>query len=544
MKQRRKLSKDNGILILTLVIYILPVYADLIINGWMRVFSFFAADTFYYLTIAKNYAVARLFTFDGEHLTNGFHPLWQVWTGIIYTMARWLRLSDPATLVVVLSISLACIAVAIFLVGKSFQNLLGKIPVWFLLLPVGLYAILMAPIHPRYGTLWSFTNGMESGPLILFYALLVWLMSREGWMKSMRSAVLTGLVLGAVVLSRLDHIFIVPAIGAVWAFRFAVDRDQKLIARVAIALGIAGLIVSLYLLTNQLTMGIWMPVSGAEKSTFPNALPASLKLKELQYLLPQFGQDTFGANIWRYTQIIFPLMLSIPVLIYSVIDYWKNQKNRFKSSIWLTSSLTCLLLGLYNFLYVPTLDQGHWYFPVSILFMSMVFVQWLTRIRLSARAELIVGVTLFSFCIGFNAFIYHSTTYNYRNVWFYQEAQKIRVHYAGQEIRMLEYDDGIITYSTGFTGMSALGFSLDVEALQALREHRLLELAYQRGYRYIASHYYFRYSGLTKNSTPDEIKTFLSGHGFIGPQETAGFKFVIDYASDDNQFVLIRYEKE
>jgi hypothetical protein len=544
MGNKRKISKDNLVLILTLAVYILPVYADFIIHGWMRVFSFFAADTFYYLTIAKNYAVTHLFTFDGEHLTNGFHPLWQVWTGIIYAIARKIQLSDPATLVVMLSVSVACIATAIFLLGKSFQNMLGKIPVWFLLLPVGLYAIFMAPIHPRYGTLWSFTNGMESGPLILFYALLVWLMSQERWMNSLRSAVLTGLVMGVIVLSRLDHFFIVPAVGVVLVFRLAVTRDRILITRAFVAFGITGLIVALYLMTNQLTMGIWMPVSGAEKTTFPSALPAQLKLKELKQFLPQFGQETFGANIWRYTQIIFPLALSIPVFICSVIDYWKNRGNRMRAGVWLATSLTCLLLGLYNFLYVPTLDQGHWYFPVSILFMSMVFIHWLARIQPPAKLEFALGFALLAFCVGFNILVYRSDTYNYRNVWFYQEAANIRAHYAGQEIRMLEYDDGIITYSTGFTGMSALGFSLDVEALQALRERRLLGLAYQRGYRYIASHYYFRYSKLTRDSTPEEIKTFLSGHGFIGPQETAGFKFAIDYASDDNQFVIIRFEKE
>ena len=75
---RSHITRDHLILGLTGCIYVLPVLYDLLRHGWERIFTFFAADTFYYLTVARNFARIGLFSFDGEFPTNGFHPLWQV----------------------------------------------------------------------------------------------------------------------------------------------------------------------------------------------------------------------------------------------------------------------------------------------------------------------------------------------------------------------------------------------------------------------------------------------------------------------------------
>ena len=41
-------------------------------------------DAFYYFEIARNIANGRNVTFDGETLTNGFHPLWVVFLTPLY----------------------------------------------------------------------------------------------------------------------------------------------------------------------------------------------------------------------------------------------------------------------------------------------------------------------------------------------------------------------------------------------------------------------------------------------------------------------------
>src|SRR5579871_6992719 len=45
--------------------------------------NFLAGDAFYYLDVARNWQSRPIFTFDGVHPTNGFHPLWQYLLGLL-----------------------------------------------------------------------------------------------------------------------------------------------------------------------------------------------------------------------------------------------------------------------------------------------------------------------------------------------------------------------------------------------------------------------------------------------------------------------------
>ncbi|HVI04204.1 MAG TPA: hypothetical protein VM869_36185, partial [Enhygromyxa sp.] len=56
--------------------FAIPIVVDLAINP-RRVFGYLVPDVFYYLTIARNHHESGLWSFDGEHATNGYHPLWQ-----------------------------------------------------------------------------------------------------------------------------------------------------------------------------------------------------------------------------------------------------------------------------------------------------------------------------------------------------------------------------------------------------------------------------------------------------------------------------------
>ncbi|HNZ01966.1 MAG TPA: hypothetical protein PKJ34_12190 [Anaerolineaceae bacterium] len=538
-------QKTNCILIfLTVTLYVLPIYVDLLVNGWVRTFSYFAADTFYYLTVARNFSDLGIFSFDGEYITNGFHPLWQVITGYLYRFMSAGHVSEAVYLVAVLTLSVILISLTIVLLGWAYKNWFGEVPSWFLFLPIGVYALMMSPILHRYGTLWSFSNGMESAPLLLMYALLTWSMSRPGWLKSCRSSILTGLILGVMTLARLDHGLIIPALFLMVLFRIILERNFVDIKWLVLAGGISSLVIFGYLLANQATLGVWLPVSGVEKSTFPYMLQGSQKIEEIRKYLQEIGQPAFGLNIWRYTQIIFPVLIALPVFVAQVWRGIRFRRLDDESLVWSGTSLFVILLASYNFFYVPTLDQGHWYFPISILFMSMWVIKLASHIRINPGwIKLAVPILLLAFNAWFYMCIYHDPTLNARNVWFFQEASNLKSHYQGRDVRLLEYDDGIIAYTTGFNAMSALGFCLDPQAQQALHDKTLFDLAYDRGYRYIASHYYFRYSNLGRESTPEEIKTFLSNFSWIGPKEVDGFRFWIDYASDDNQFVMIGFER-
>ena len=72
----------------------LPVYFDLIISDQSRPFGYLASDSFYYFTVARNWAQTGLSSFDGTYLTNGYHPLWQWSLTLIYKVNLWLGLPE------------------------------------------------------------------------------------------------------------------------------------------------------------------------------------------------------------------------------------------------------------------------------------------------------------------------------------------------------------------------------------------------------------------------------------------------------------------
>ena len=77
-----------------------PVLVDLVVSGKRRLFSYFAADAFYYLEVARNWAHNGTLSFDGQRATNGFHPAWQLLFGGAYRIGQAIGLGDTAMLYV------------------------------------------------------------------------------------------------------------------------------------------------------------------------------------------------------------------------------------------------------------------------------------------------------------------------------------------------------------------------------------------------------------------------------------------------------------
>jgi len=532
---------DLAIAAITGSLYALPIVGDLVIYGWQRAFSFYAADAFYYLTVARNYAQTGVFTFDGVFPTNGFHPLWQVWLGILYKIGLTFSIADPTILVVVLLFSLLLILGGLIFIGKAFKLAKGYIPVWLLLLPTGIYALLLAPFEPRFGSLWSFTNAMETAPLIFFFGMLMWLWSRTDFMQTNKSAVTTGLTLSLIILSRLDHIFLVITFFVYMFILLIVKRSgTKSLSYLVVAGIIPAIIVGLYIFANVMTTGMTLPVSGSIKTTFPGFAAGDAKLQEIPVVLSGFKQPDFGASLWRYTQILLPAIFSIAVAIKLLVRKIFTLGSRL-DQFWLITAGMVVILSTYNFLFVPTLDQGHWYFPISILFVTLVLVDWLPEIS-NNHARMISLAVLATMILLFYYGIYHNASRNQRFADFYNHQSEVQAFYEVPP-KIIEYDDGIISYATGFPALSGFGFVLDKETAEALKQGQLLDLAYDRGYRHMASYYYFG-SKFTGNSTPQEIKQqFSSMASFIGQHSLEDFSFRLDYLSPEGNFVIVEFEK-
>jgi hypothetical protein len=207
----------------------LPPLVDLLWNGWERVFSYFAADVFYYLTVARNLASGLGTSFDGEYTTNGFHPLWQLYTALLYGLSSLAGLGEPAFLVGVFLSSLLLIVLATVLLGSCFRLALGRVPAAFPILPVGLYALSTGSLQPLYGSLWSFANGMETGVTLAAFAWALRCMVQRERDASPSIDWQLGAALSVLMLSRLDHAALAVCVLATYALRPARRGGSRLL---------------------------------------------------------------------------------------------------------------------------------------------------------------------------------------------------------------------------------------------------------------------------------------------------------------------------
>jgi len=214
-------------------------------------------DASYYFTIARNLAAGRGLTFDGIHPTNGFQPLW-----LLMLVPLFLLHGTPETmirLVVVLQTLLLSLAYLVFwrtqskLFSPRTAALTGILFVSFVFLPC--------------------INGMESALLVLLITILYGCgfeltQTQLNW----RHAALLGIILGCVLLARLDTIFIALCLLGWFARRcVATETRSRAVAAVLICALAAAAVVGPWLAFNFLKFGSVMPISGALKSSFPHS---------------------------------------------------------------------------------------------------------------------------------------------------------------------------------------------------------------------------------------------------------------------------------
>ena len=124
-------------------------------------------DAFYYFGIARNIATGHNVTFDGEHLTNGFHPLWAALLTPFYLV------TDSSELPIHLGLSMSAVfdvgtILLIFLIVRALTE-----DEWSALLSSFVYAV-----HPYFVV--QAVNGLETGVSVFMVAIITWLFSAAG----------------------------------------------------------------------------------------------------------------------------------------------------------------------------------------------------------------------------------------------------------------------------------------------------------------------------------------------------------------------------
>jgi hypothetical protein len=302
-------------------------------------------DASYYMTAARNLAAGRGLTFDGIHPTTGFHPLWLLMLAPVFILH-----GPPETmirLVALLQTILLSLAYVVFwraqskLFSARTAALTGILFVYFVFLPC--------------------INGMESALLVLLIAILYdYGRHLAETPLNWRRAALLGLILGCVILARLDMIFIALCLFGWFSHRFLpIETRSRAVAAVLVCSLAAAALVGPYLAFNYLKFGSVMPISGALKSSFPHIALGTNTLPRI-------------AAVGRVNLV--SALLAIGWSLWTVIRTLRNRS--VDAEFYVTATTIFAWAITTHFLYTMIFmkeDTFGWYFVIYPLF-GIVFV--------------------------------------------------------------------------------------------------------------------------------------------------------------------------
>jgi hypothetical protein len=242
--------------------------------------AFYDDDFFYYLRIAHSIAAGHGSTYDGTHLTNGYHPLWML------TLVGLTRLAGTglAFFYLLQCVLLVSVLITYVLAERTFRALA----------PEDGWAGPLLAAWLATCTMMMIGGAMEVALAIPLMAALFWYrMLHFEWVP--RKAWVLGLLGSALVLARLDSALLVITMGLL-EIAWAADVPWKQRLRCAMTFLAGASPVAAYLALNRLWFHTAMPVSGQAKQLRAHHWPAPL-------LAPQ----NFVATAQRYSAF-YPLL--------------------------------------------------------------------------------------------------------------------------------------------------------------------------------------------------------------------------------------------
>ena len=226
--------------------------------------AFAQDDAYYYFRIAQNIALGKGSTWDGAHVTNGYHPLWLLALIPFYFVFR----GKVAGMIVPKVLAAGLWIVDIVQIRTIARVVGAERTFWIGVLPsaaVAAYALRSPPF-----------NGVETPILLTFLLVSVRMLlvtgllsgDEPGGATSMRRVWLTGIAFALVVLSRLDAASVVGLFGLAVLVRMVQRRRRaRDLWRTAVALGgPTAIALVVYMALNQALFSSPIPVSGRAKA--------------------------------------------------------------------------------------------------------------------------------------------------------------------------------------------------------------------------------------------------------------------------------------
>jgi lipid-A-disaccharide synthase-like uncharacterized protein len=553
--ERRRVVGVLAVAAIIMVILVTPPFWSVQKIGIQAIFNYFKQDTFYYLAIASN-SQTGFYTFDGELATSGFHPLWQMLVTGLYN--AFPAMSQVSQIFLVFSLSVILTTLGYVLTGMAVYNITKSKLLGILIVP-GFFYLAFSFVTPYENSPWSYMNGMESSLSIFFGGCLFVLLSvfhndSEDYPCGAWFFPLLGVVLALILMTRLDDVFLVAAFGICMLF-LGKGALGKRFANAVIVVMPSVLVLISYLVFNQYSVGTYLPISGLAKGglTLELNLRQFVLLSELKpFPLSMNAYVQFFEIYYRHIQMLFPMLLAGLFIVVIRKGGDEFQEIRDKSMFLVALLVYVLFKGLYNLANVHVNHQGiSWYYPISItsvnfvalVLLSRVYRQFLPKNRLiriwaAAALSLFVAVHV----ITATATTMNVRTHGSRVYRFWRNADSLatRLRSKSPGLKLVEFDDGFMTYSLGIPAMHGIGFVLDYQGFKAKKEGRFLEYCYNRGFNTIASLQYVPLKN--SNLSSEEIAKLFKKSRFFGKEDLSTFNFKVLLVDKNTGATFVRFE--
>jgi hypothetical protein len=328
-------------------------------------------DFFYYLKVAQNFAHGHGSTFNGIVATNGYHPLWFMVLAVLSFFS-----TSGTAIKVFLSIAFAASTLATYFLCRALMYRAGLKHYG----TEGLLANALACYCAIY-SMHLYLSSMEvtlTIPLIL--SLACFLQRGDLWDGGFARFVSLGLLVSAVVLSRLDTSILMAML---FVGVLVHPGLRKRIVGVQAAGLIAGIVpLLLYFASNQVFFRTWLPVSGMAKQLKTGHHPSSAAWHSL------FSKPPL--------QLLNVAVVALAILLLPVI---------FRRLTTMQQVLFSSLL-LFPFLYISILScvsdwkLWDWYFYAfrpAVCVALILFVIWRPTAQLLRNAYVTGLIALFMF---------------------------------------------------------------------------------------------------------------------------------------------------
>lgn len=381
-------------LTIVLCLLALPLIVAFATIGWRVLFNLLAADSMYYMGIANNWIKFGFPTFDGEQITNGFHPLWELLLAGIFWLSGVPNHYQPH---VTVALSLIFVLVSLTLLGSLAIRCLGVVKgiTGILIMFPGAYTLLVNPDSRGYsepGVLyrlepWSAINGMESTLSLALWSLAIYLLIRRleickknnaaidqscGWTYIFNYPV--RVVLAAIVLARLDDaILFAPIAMIIWIFNRGAPRQRIHEISQILLLPVMALVA--YMLVDIVATGGLLSTSGTSKTSLSLASNISMLVGAVLGLHGRFWTPVAQ----RAYPLIFCAGLSgiSLVLLSTALKEVRDTSRVYQLA--LIFFLYVLMKSFFLVAFVELIYQGYWYNFVMVLMFNFIIAIILVR---------------------------------------------------------------------------------------------------------------------------------------------------------------------